>query len=136
MSVSEPFFDTNVLLYLLSGDDTKADKVEELLSQGGYISVQVLNEFASIATRKLKMSHAEVREFLSPIRAILQVNSLAAETHDLGLRLSERYQVSIYDAMIVASALLAGCKTLLSEDMQDGQVIDRTLRICNPFSDR
>lgn len=134
MSVSEQFFDTNVLLYLLSGDNTKADKAEELLSQGGYISVQVLNEIASVTTRKLKMNHAEVREFLSPIRAILQVNPLATETHDLGLQLAERYQVSIYDAMIAASALLAGCKTLLSEDMQDGQVIERTLRVRNPFT--
>jgi predicted nucleic acid-binding protein len=136
MSVAEPFFDTNVLLYLLSCDDAKADKAEELLSQGGHISVQVLNEFASIATRKLKMTHAEVREVLAPIRSVCAVHPLTEETHDLGLQLSERYQLSIYDAMIAASALTAGCKTLLSEDMQDGQILDRKLRIQNPFAHR
>lgn len=134
MSVAEQFFDSNVLLYLLSSDSAKADTTEELLIQGGHISVQVLNEFASIATRKLKMSHAEAREVLAPIRAVCRVNPLTEETHELGLQLSERYQLSIYDAMIAASALLAGCKTLLSEDMQDGQLIERKLQIRNPFA--
>ncbi len=133
MSVAERFFDTNILLYLLSGDDAKADQAEDLLSQGGHISVQVLNEFASAAIRKLKMTHAELREVLTPIRAVCAVNPLTEATHDLGLRLSERYQLSIYDAMIAAAALMAGCKTLFSEDMQDGLLIDRKLRICNPF---
>jgi predicted nucleic acid-binding protein len=134
MSVVEQFFDSNVLLYLLSGDDAKADKAEDLISQGGHISVQVLNEFASIAIRKLKMTHAEVREALAPIRAVCEVHPLTEETHDLGLQLSERHQLSFYDAVIAASALVAGCKTLLSEDMQDGQIIDRKLRIRNPFA--
>lgn len=136
MRVAEQFFDSNILLYLLSGDDAKADRAEEVISQGGYISVQVLNEFASIATRKLKLTHAEVREVLAPVRAICNVNALTEETHDLGLQISERYELSVYDAMIAASALMAGCKTLLSEDMQDGLVIDRELRIRNPFIDR
>lgn len=61
MNVAEQFFDSNVLLYLLSGDDAKADKAEEVIRQGGHISVQVLNEFASIATRKLKLTHASTR---------------------------------------------------------------------------
>ncbi|MBK7024019.1 MAG: PIN domain-containing protein [Sulfuritalea sp.] len=134
MSVPEQFFDTNVLLYLLSGDDAKADRAEELISQGGYISVQVLNEFASVAIRKLKMSHPEVREVLAPIRAVCAVTPLTEETHDLGLQLAERYQLSTYDAMIAASAFAAGCTRLLSEDLQDGQVLESRLRIENPFT--
>jgi len=133
MHAGEVFFDSNVLLYLLSEDEAKADKAEALISQGGHISVQVLNEFASIATRKLKMTHAEVREVLSSLRAVCEVSSLTEETHDLGMQIAERYQLSIYDAMIAASALAAGCKTLFSEDMQDGLKINRTLKIKNPF---
>lgn len=134
MSIAEQFFDTNILLYLLSADAAKADRAEALLSQGGHISVQVLNEFASIAIRKLKLTYAEVQEVLMPVRAICHLHPLTEETHDLGLRIAERYQVSIYDAMILASALTAGCSTLFSEDMQDGQLIDRRLLICNPFT--
>jgi predicted nucleic acid-binding protein len=55
MSGTDAFFDTNVLLYLLSGDASKADRAEALVAAGGIISVQVLNEFASVASRKLGM---------------------------------------------------------------------------------
>jgi predicted nucleic acid-binding protein len=136
MSAADQFFDSNVVLYLISDDDTKADQAEELISEGGQISVQVLNESASIAIRKLKMTHEEVREVLSTVRAICQVNPLTEETHDLGMQIAERYQLSIYDAMIAASALAAGCTTLFSEDMQDGLVINRKLKVKNPFADR
>lgn len=134
MSVADQFFDSNVLIYLISEDEVKANKAEDLISQGGHISVQVLNEFASIATRKLKMGHDEVCELLSTVRAICQVNPLTEDLHDLGMQIANCYQMSIYDAMIVASALTSGCKTLFSEDMQDGLIINRTLKIKNPFA--
>lgn len=133
MSVPEHFFDTNILLYLLSGDEAKADAAEALVGEGGHLSVQVLNEFASVATRKLDMTHAEVRDVLAPIRAICQVHALTEVTHELGVHLAERYRLSIYDGMIAAAALDAGCTTLFSEDMQDGLLIERSLRIRNPF---
>ena len=133
MSATERFFDTNVLLYLLSADEAKADRAEDELGGGGIVSVQVLNEFASVASRKLAMSIAEVREALAGIRAVCKVVPISEQSHDLGLQVADRYGLSVYDAMIVASALLAGCKTLLSEDMQDGQTIDGRLEIRNPF---
>jgi len=133
MSVPDQFFDSNILLYLLSGDDAKADAAETLVSEGGHISVQVLNEFASVATRKLGMTHAETRDALNPIRAICTVHALTEITHDLGLQLAERYRLSLYDALIAAAALSARCSTLLSENMQDSLVIEGLLRIRNPF---
>ena len=128
------FFDTNIVLYLLSSDTAKADRAEALMATGGRISVQVLNEFASVATRKLRMSWPEIREVLSQVRAVCVVETLTPETHDRALHIAERYGFSIYDALIVAAALLSDCATLYSEDMQHGQVIDRTLKIRNPFS--
>ena len=133
MSRTEQFFDTNVLLYLLSADHAKADRAEKELSAGGVVSVQVINEFASVAVRKLKMSIAEIREVLNPIRAVCTIVPVSEETHDLGLHIAEKYGLSIYDAMIVASALLAECNTVISEDMQHGQTLERRLRIRNPF---
>jgi predicted nucleic acid-binding protein len=134
MSSGEDFFDTNVVLHLLSADTAKADRAEELLAIGGTISVQVLNEFAAVASRKLRMSLIEIREVLAQIRAVCTVEPIAIETHERALQIAERYALSIYDALIVAAALLAGCKTLHSEDMQDGQVIERQLTIRNPFA--
>ncbi len=136
MSGGEDFFDTNVVLYLLSADTAKADRAEELLALGGTISVQVLNEFVAVASRKLRMPLSEIREILIQIRAVCAVESVTIETHDRALRVAERYGLSIYDALIVSSALLAGCKTLHSEDLQDGQIIERQLTIRNPFGPR
>lgn len=127
------FIDTNVLVYLASGDVAKADRAEKLVAAGGTISVQVLNELANVARRKMRLSWAETNAFLSNVRELLAVQPVTVEAHDTGLELAERYGLSVYDAMIAASALHADCDTLWSEDMQGGLVIDDRLRVANPF---
>jgi len=127
------FFDTNVLIYLASGDAAKADRAEAAIADGGSISVQVLNELTNVARRKMRMSWDETHTFLSMLRGLLTVHPLTVETHETGLRLAERYGLSIYDAMIAASAVHAGCDTLWSEDLQDGMALDEGLRVINPF---
>jgi predicted nucleic acid-binding protein len=134
MSGAEDFFDTNVLLYLLSADTAKADRAEAILARGGTVSVQVLNEFAAVASRKLRMPIRDIREVLDPIRAVCSVEPISLETHETALRIAERYGLSIYDALIVSAALLAGCATLHSEVMQDGQIIEQRLTIRNSFA--
>ncbi|WP_096701075.1 PIN domain-containing protein [Magnetospirillum sp. 15-1] len=127
------FIDTNVLVYLASGDLDKADRAETVIRDGGAISVQVLNEFTHVARRKMRLSWTEIQTFLSVIRALLEVRPLTVEIHETGLALAERHSLSIWDAMIVASALHADCDRLWSEDMQDGRMIENRLRIANPF---
>ena len=127
------FLDTNVVLYVASGDPVKADRAEAIIAEGGAISVQVLNEFANVARRKMRMSWSETHASLDLLRSLLAVHPVTVETHETGLALAERYNLSIYDAMIVASALHADCDTLWSEDMHPGLVIDGRLRIANPF---
>jgi predicted nucleic acid-binding protein len=134
MSDAEAFFDTSVLLYLLSAETGKADRAEELLEQSGVISVQVLNEFTVVGTRKLGLSFAEVREVLGTIRTVCDTQPLTVEHHDKATEIAERYGFSFYDSVIVASALLAGCRTLYSEDLQHRQVIDKRLTVINPFA--
>ncbi len=133
MSGGEGFFDTNVVLYMLSADVSKADRAEELIALGGTLSVQVLNEFVAVASRKLRMPWSEIREVLSLLRAVCAIEPITIETHERAVHIAERYGLSIYDALIVSAALLAGCRTLYSEDMQDGQVIEGLLTIRNPF---
>jgi predicted nucleic acid-binding protein len=127
------FFDTNILIYLASDDAAKADRAEAIVREGGAISVQVLNEVANVAQRKMKLTWQETRGFLSSLRELLTVHPVTVDTHELGLALAERHQLGVYDALIAASALLAECDMLWSEDMQDGMAIDRRLRIVNPF---
>jgi len=127
------FFDTNVLVYLASSDPAKADQAEAIVGLGGAISVQVLNELANVARRNMEMSWPDAQTFLSRLRDLLTVHPLTVETHETGLALAARYNLSVYDAMIAASALHADCDTLWSEDMQHGMTLDGRLRIVNPF---
>lgn len=127
------FFDTNVVLYLLD-DGPKAALAEQALARGGTISVQVLNETLVNCVRRAGMTLAEAGEFIAGIRAICAVVGLDVQTHDVGRALAERYGFSVYDAMIVAAALLSGCDRLVSEDMQHGLLVEGRLRIENPFA--
>jgi predicted nucleic acid-binding protein len=127
------FFDTNVLVYVASDDSVKADQAERAIADGGAISVQVLNELANVARRKMRMSWSDTNAFLSMLRGLLAVHPITIETHETGLALAERYSLSLYDAMIAAAALHAGCDTLWSEDMQHGMAFDEGLLIVNPF---
>jgi predicted nucleic acid-binding protein len=133
MSAVDAFFDTSVLLYLLSNDAEKADRVEALLAERGTISVQVLNEFAAVATRKLKMPLPDVQEILDTVRAVCDVVPVTVETHDRALAIVERYGFSLYDSLLIAAALIAGSKRLYCGDLQHAQLIDRQLRVVNPF---
>ena len=136
MAVAKVFIDSNVILYLLSKDTKKADAAEAVLRAGGMISVQVLNEIANVTLRKIGMSWAETNQFLASIRSLCAVESLTVETHDRGRDVAERYGLSVYDSMIVAAALLAGCTVLYSGDMQNRLLVDKKLRVVNPFNGR
>jgi predicted nucleic acid-binding protein len=127
------FFDSNVILYLASADSAKASRVEQLLVQRGSISVQVLNESANVLRRKHKMPWPALRAFLLELREGLDVLPVTVELHETGLRLAERYGFAVYDSLVVAAALAADCDTLWSEDMQDGLIVEKRLRIVNPF---
>lgn len=126
------FFDTNVALYLLSGDAAKADRAEDLLAEGGTISVQVLNEFVAVARRKAATPWPRIDAVLAALQHVCRVESLTVETHRRAVALAQRYGFPIYDATIAASAALAGCETLYSEDFQHGQTFEG-LTIVNPF---
>lgn len=127
------FFDSNTLLYIISAEADKARRTEELLRGGGTISVQVLNEFINVAVRKHALEWDEIDEALLPVHIACRVAPLTIETHERGVALARRYGFRIYDSCILASALLAGCTTVYSEDMQHGQVIEGRLTIRNPF---
>ena len=132
--MSRVFFDTNILVYGYSDGEPRQAMAQHLIAEGGIISVQSLNEFASVALRKLRMPWPTVIEALQVIRELCKpIVTLDTHLHLIGLRIAERHRLSIYDAMIVAAALIADCGTLYSEDMQHGLLIDGQLRVCNPF---
>ena len=129
------FFDTNVLIYAVAQDDPRSTQAEELLASGGVLSVQVLNEFVSVARRKISMSWSDVTEALDAFRVLCpSALPITVEMHEAAIKIAEKHGYNIYDALVVAAAVEAGCATLYSEDLHDGQTMDGQLTIRNPFA--
>ena len=131
---AKPFLDTNVLIYAVAKNDSRAPKAEALLASGGVLSAQSLNEFVSVARRKLGMPWREVRESVGVFCVLCPSPvSISLDTHRVALAIAEKYGYGIYDALVASAALEAGCETLYSEDLQDRQIINGQLTIRNPF---
>ena len=136
MSGVRTFVDTNVLVYAFTKDEP--EKQERALSALDnclpVISSQVLKEFANVL---LKKKSVDVQVILDTLHEIMGVAEIVEEKAGLvcsALRTSEKYGYSFYDSLIIEAALAADCAVLLSEDMQDGQIIGNKLRILNPFN--
>jgi predicted nucleic acid-binding protein len=130
----KPFFDTNILIYALHSGDDRSRKAHSLLADGGIISVQSLNEFVSVARRKLKLRWKEVYEAIAAIETLCpSPRAITIDTHKRALGIADRYGYSIFDGLILAAALEANSTTLYSEDLQHGQKVEG-LTIRNPFS--
>ena len=126
------FFDTNILVYAQHAGG-KADRARALLAGGGKLSVQVLNEFTAVSRRKQGKGWREIGEAISDLLALVDPPlALTLDLHAAARALAEEHRLSFYDALIVVSAIEAGCNVLYSEDMQHGRTIGG-LAIANPF---
>jgi predicted nucleic acid-binding protein len=131
------FVDTNILLYAASTDPAEAGKRTEarrVLSDGGCVfSVQVAQEFFVNATRKLTpaLSRADALAFLKGINPATVV-AIDYELFEEATRIQQRFQISYWDAAIVAAAKRVNCGVLYSEDLSEGQSYDG-VRVVNPF---
>ena len=127
------FIDTNVLIYA-QGAGPKSETAREVILAGGVISVQVVNEFAAVLRRKFRLEWDMIAEALVDVREALgPVRPIDVDIHLHALDLARSHDFGFYDALIVASALAAGCDTLLTEDLQSGRRI-AGLTIVNPFA--
>lgn len=132
--MTRAFFDTNILVYTFD-EDARGAVASRLLDDGGAISVQSLNELANVLLRKRRWTWEQITRATQAVTfRCPAIITLTPDLHHLGLRLAERYRLSVYDAMIAAAALTAECDTLYSEDMHDGLVIDGRVQIVNPFA--
>jgi predicted nucleic acid-binding protein len=140
MSV-ELFIDSNVLLYQLdTGDRRKHAIAERIVSEAvahesACISFQVVQECLNTVLRKaeVRLDITAARAWLDAVLARLYRVPATLDLYRRALQVQERYRFAFYDSLIVAAALEAGCKRLLSEDLQHGQRIEKTLAIENPF---
>lgn len=128
------FLDTNVLIYAFT-TDARSETAAALLAGGCAIGVQGLNEFANIARRKLGMSWDEVSDALAAIRELCAgIEPSTLDMHENAVSLASRHGFAMFDAVMIATALKAGCETFWSEDLQDGRRIESAMTIRNPFA--
>jgi predicted nucleic acid-binding protein len=133
MKAGKAFFDTNIIVYAFQEGAGRQQTALDLLAAGGVTSVQVLNEFAHVARRKLGFTWPEIQEAVTSICVLLpDPAALLVQTHVRAARLAQRFGFSIYDGLIAAAALETGCRVLYTEDMQSGQKIEGLI-IRNPF---
>ena len=130
------FADTNIVVYAYGVDPAKIAPAKAIVNAAPVISTQVINEFHNVARRKLGLDmatrHRVATDLLQSCRVIAVDQSIVAAA----MQIEARYQVSYWDSLILAAALAAGCDTLYSEDMQDGQIFEGRLTVRNPFATR
>ena len=130
---AQEFLDTNILVYAFSLDP-RAVAAQALMGRGCLVGVQSLNEFTNVARRKLGWTWEEVRAALASIRVVCpRILPMDVATHEGALRIAERHGYSVYDSLLIASALSANCAIFWSEDMGDGVRIDGRMQIRDPF---
>ena len=135
MSEGRAFVDTNVFVYLFSEDERLKQQrsIQILNAYDCWISTQVVNEFCSICTRKWKMPTHDIQRAVDKICLCGTLYTVDLPTVRHALELCERYHYSYYDSLILASALACDCEYLLTEDLNDGQIIENSLTIRNIY---
>jgi predicted nucleic acid-binding protein len=130
---ARPFLDTNILVYAFSSEHPRSETALSLVANGGIVSIQVLNEFASVARQKLFREWDEIEEAIRALRTLLEPPlPLTMEIHQAAIHIARNYNYRFYDGLIIAAALQAGCSTVYTEHLQNGQTIEK-LTIRNPF---
>ena len=130
---SRAFLHANILIYAAVTDNRRSETAAGLL-ECATTSVQAFNEFVDVSRRKLRLEWDKIAASLATFNRLLaEVTPVTSATFAVGFDIARRHQFRIYDSLIVASALEAGCETLFTEDMQHGQIIDRRLTVSNPF---
>jgi predicted nucleic acid-binding protein len=130
------FFDTNILVYAYSSDEIeKKSVVQELLEreQEIVISTQVINEFINVMRRKKAIPTATLQDVLRELVAVFHVSLVHIDTIDSALGISQKYNYSYFDSLMISSALENSCVVLYSEDMHHKQIVGAALTILNPF---
>ncbi len=129
------FIDTNILVYLSSNDNLRRQKVVDILYKlsDAIISTQVLGEFSNVAYRNKIISSENLIEFINQFSESFEVAIITERTIIKAIKIKEKYKFSLWDSMILASALENNCSILYSEDMQHNQIIENKLKIINPL---
>ena len=131
------FLDTNILIYMYAKDDENKRKVAQQVLDDNICltSIQVLNEISNVLSKKFLLSTMQILSILDNIEMVCDdALPVQRETINTALRIKDRYGFSFFDCLMLASAIEGNCHVIFTEDMSDGQIINETLKIVNPFT--
>ncbi len=128
------FADTNIAIYALDADPERRRAALAVMRARPVISVQVVNEFVSVALGKMRLPRPTVGRLASVLLRRCEAVDLTVDMVRSAIGIGERYGLSHWDALIVSAALASRCEVLCSEDLQDGQVFENRLTVRNPFA--
>lgn len=128
------FLDTNIVLYAIGQDPHKKAVARQLIAANPMVSAQVINESVNVCLKKFKFDKKQAYAFADAVMNRVDVLPVDEAVIRKSAELATTYQLSNWDALIVAAALLADCETVYSEDMQHGQLFEKCLKVINPFS--
>ncbi len=127
------FADTNIIVYAVGKDSEHRAIARNIIADGVTVSTQVINETISVLTRKQGASLTVGHEIAESLLDLCDIVPVDAQTIRKAIDLVKHHQLSHWDSLIVAAALLANCEILYTQDMQHGQIIDERLKIVNPL---
>ena len=129
------FIDTNILLYAYSTEKNKQEIAQNIINTNNniYISKQVINETINILIKKFKLNIKDIINVVKELEKEFIILDFDIQTQLNALKIKQNYNLQFYDALIVSTALKNSCTILYSEDMQDKLVIEKKLKIINPF---
>ncbi|MCL2602971.1 MAG: PIN domain-containing protein [Defluviitaleaceae bacterium] len=133
------FYDTNIMIYLYADSEPEKQEIcKRMIDMADecVVSTQILNEINNVMFKKWGLLVETVTKVQSDIRKICKITYINEAIIDSAIDLYKRYGFSYYDCLMLASALDNGCNVIYTEDMNDGQTINGTLTIINPFKRR
>lgn len=129
------FVDSNIIIYAYSVDEPKKMTIARniLLSDETILSTQTINEFINVTTRKKMLNNVEILEVVDDLFRLFTIETIDQQVIQKALSIADKYHYSYFDSLMLASALQAECLILYSEDMQHNHVLEKKLKIINPF---
>jgi len=135
MTDNKIFIDSNILVYLIDKNSEKMEKVISIVNSECMISTQVVSENLNVCLKKLKLSYTDSIKHANELLEKFVIKLIFPSTFEIAFFVLEKYKFSLWDSLIIASALENNCNILYSEDMQHSQLIEGKLKVINPFKD-
>jgi len=130
---AKTFLDTNIVLYTIGQDTHKKTVARQLIASNPMVSAQVINECVNVCLKKFKFDKKQAYAFADTLMNKVNVLPVDEAVIRKSADLAMAHQLSNWDALIVGAAQLADCETVYSEDMQHGQIFEKSLKVINPF---